>query len=106
MPDTWRRRPVCALYSIRDSSRPTPISPWRMRRPWRCPGGEDYELCFVSPPGVTDPWAEEFQARFGTGLTRVGHVEEGTGVEVVGGADGQEHVSGGFDHFSFREGSC
>jgi len=65
-------------------------------------GGEDYELCFVSPPGATDPRAYEFHSRFGTGLTRVGHVEEGTGVAVVGAADGQEHVSGGFDHLSLR----
>ena len=69
-------------------------------------GGEDYELCFVSPPGVTGPWADEFQERFGIGLTCVGHVEEGTGVEVVGTTEGRDHVSGGFDHFSSREGSC
>ena len=69
-------------------------------------GGEDYELCFVSPPGVTGPRANEFQERFGIGLTRVGHVEEGTGVEVVGEAVGRDHVSGGFDHFSSRGGSC
>jgi thiamine-monophosphate kinase len=69
-------------------------------------GGEDYELCFVSLPGVTGPRASEFQERFGIGLTRVGHVEEGTGVEVVGEPVGRDHVSGGFDHFSPREGSC
>ena len=69
-------------------------------------GGEDYELCFVSPPGVTGPLVNEFQERFGIRLTRVGRVEEGTGVEVVGAARGRKHVSGGFDHFSSREGSC
>ena len=69
-------------------------------------GGEDYELCFVSPAGVTGPRADEFQERFGIGLTRVGQVEQGTGVEVVGTADGRESVSGGFDHFSFRERPC
>jgi thiamine-monophosphate kinase len=67
-------------------------------------GGEDYELCFVSPPGVAGPRASEFQGRFGIGLTRVGHVEEGTGVEVVDEAAGQGYVSGGFDHFSSRDG--
>lgn len=67
-------------------------------------GGEDYELCFVSPPGVTVPWANEFQERFGIGLTCVGHVEEGSGVEVVG-AVGPEQLSGGFDHFASGEGS-
>ena len=67
-------------------------------------GGEDYELCFVSPPDVTGRWTDEFQERFGIGLTRVGHVEEGTGVEIVGAADGQDSVAGGFDHFSSLEG--
>ncbi len=67
-------------------------------------GGEDYELCFVAPPGVTGPWADEFQEQFGIGLTCVGHVEEGTGVEVVGTTDGQDPLTGGFDHFSAREG--
>ena len=69
-------------------------------------GGEDYELCFVSPPGVTGPRADEFQEHFGIALTCVGHVEEGTGVGVVGTTDGQDHLTGGFDHFSAREGSC
>ena len=69
-------------------------------------GGEDYELCFVSPPGGTAPRADEFRERFGIGLTRVGHVEQGRGVEVVGAAGGREPVGGGFDHFSLREGSC
>ena len=68
-------------------------------------GGEDYELCFVSPPGVTGPRADEFQERFGIGLTCVGHVEEGTGVRVVGSTDGQDHFTGGFDHFSARRAS-
>ena len=67
-------------------------------------GGEDYELCFVSPPDVTGRWADEFQERFGIGLTCVGHVEEGTGVEIVGGADGQDSFIWGFDHFSSLEG--
>jgi thiamine-monophosphate kinase len=69
-------------------------------------GGEDYELCFVSPPGVTGPRADEFQEHFGIALTCVGHVEEGTGVGVVGTTDGQDHLTGGFDHFSAPEGSC
>jgi thiamine-monophosphate kinase len=63
-------------------------------------GGEDYELCFVSPPDVTGPRANEFARRFSLGLTRVGYVEEGTGVEVVGASEGGDHVSSGFDHFS------
>jgi thiamine-monophosphate kinase len=67
-------------------------------------GGEDYELCFVSPPDVTGPRADEFRDRFGIGLTRVGRVEEGTGVRILDAADGQDSVTGGFDHFSSLEG--
>ncbi len=52
------------------------------------------------------PRADEFQEHFGIALTCVGHVEEGTGVGVVGTTDGQDHLTGGFDHFSAREGSC
>ena len=69
-------------------------------------GGEDYELCFVSPPGLSGGRADEFRERFGIGMTRVGHVEEGTGVEIVGSSVGREYDTGGFDHFSSREGSC
>ena len=69
-------------------------------------GGEDYELCFVSRPGATGARAEEFRERFGVELTRVGHVEEGTGVEVVGATAGEDSATVGFDHFSSREGSC
>ena len=69
-------------------------------------GGEDYELCFISPPDVARARADEFQERFGIGLTRVGHVEDGTGVEIVGSGDGRGDVDGGFDHFASREESC
>ncbi len=67
-------------------------------------GGEDYELCFVSPPDVTGLRADEFRERFGIGLTRVGRVEEGTGVRVLDAADGKDSGTGGFDHFSSLEG--
>lgn len=36
-------------------------------------GGEDYELCFVTDPGVVDP--EYFASKYGLSLTRVGTVE-------------------------------
>lgn len=67
-------------------------------------GGEDYELCFASPPGVTGPRVGEFRERFGIALTRVGHLEEGSGVEIVGVGDAPRGVAGGFDHFSSRGG--
>jgi thiamine-monophosphate kinase len=61
-------------------------------------GGEDYELCFVAPPGLVD--ASALGARLGLPLTRVGRVEEGEGVWLQG-ADGSVRPAGrgGFDHF-------
>jgi thiamine-monophosphate kinase len=73
-------------------------------RPLAMSGGEDYELCFVSPPDVTGRRAGEFEERFGIGLTLVGQVEEGTGVEIVGGAEEGDGFPGGFNHFSSGEG--
>jgi thiamine-monophosphate kinase len=69
-------------------------------------GGEDYELCFVSPPDVTGGRSDEFQERFGIGLTCVGHVEAGTGVEILHAGGGQNSATGGFDHFSSLGKSC
>jgi thiamine-monophosphate kinase len=63
-------------------------------------GGEDYELCFASRPDVTGRRSDEFQERFGIGLTCVGHVEEGAGVEILDEGGGLDGVDGGFDHFS------
>lgn len=62
-------------------------------------GGEDYELCFVTDPGVVD--VEYFRRRYGLHLTRVGRVEEGSGVWLQG-VDGEERrlERGGFDHFA------
>ena len=61
-------------------------------------GGEDYELCFVTDPGVVDP--EYFERRHGIVLTRVGTVSEGEGVWLLD-ADGSLRCAerGGFDHF-------
>jgi len=61
-------------------------------------GGEDYELCFVTDPGVVDP--NYFEERFGIRLTRVGTVSEGSGVWLQEG-DGtvREVDAGGFDHW-------
>lgn len=61
-------------------------------------GGEDYELLFVTAPGVVD--VAYFEDRFGLNLTRVGHVLEGEGVWLDRG-DGvpQPLERAGFDHF-------
>lgn len=64
--------------------------------------GEDYELLLAAGPGSLEPLAEEFSVRFGLALTRVGRVEEGHGVHLVGPGDAGPRPleSGGFSHFS------
>lgn len=61
-------------------------------------GGEDYELCFVTDPGIVD--VAYFAERFGLRLTRVGTVSEGAGVWLMS-SDGEseELGRGGFDHW-------
>ena len=61
-------------------------------------GGEDYELLFVTDPGVVD--VDLFAKRFGLDLTCVGHVLEGEGVWIDHG-DGEPRPleRAGFDHF-------
>ena len=61
-------------------------------------GGEDYELLFVTDPGIID--VARFEDRFGLDLTCVGHVFEGKGVWLDHG-DGEPRPLGraGFDHF-------
>lgn len=62
-------------------------------------GGDDYELCFVTDPGVVD--AEYFRERLGILLTRVGRVEEGEGVWLERPDGGVERLArGGFDHLA------
>jgi len=62
-------------------------------------GGEDYELLLTLRPGLA-PRASALSARLGIRLTRVGVVEEGSGVEIVDPA-GHPVLPGrtGFDHF-------
>jgi thiamine-monophosphate kinase len=45
-------------------------------------GGEDYELCFAAAEGAVEALADEFRETFGVPLTRVGVVEEGSGVWI------------------------
>jgi thiamine-monophosphate kinase len=63
-------------------------------------GGEDYELCFAAAPGTVTPLVPEFEQEFGTRLTRVGWVEEGSGVFRAT-AEGERQPLGlaGFQHF-------
>ena len=62
-------------------------------------GGEDYELCFVTDPGVVD--APYFAERHGLVLTRVGTVAAGSGVWLQE-PDGSRRMltEGGFDHWA------
>ena len=61
-------------------------------------GGEDYELLFVTDPGVVD--VDYFEGRFGLDLTRVGHVLEGQGVWIDSGVGTPQPLErSGFDHF-------
>lgn len=62
-------------------------------------GGEDYELCFVTDPGVVDP--AYFEERYGLALTRVGSVTEGSGVWLRSSSGEETRLErGGFDHWS------
>ena len=49
-------------------------------------GGEDYELCFTAPRGA--------RIDLDSGVTKIGEVVAGEGVEIMNGPDG-----GGYDHF-------
>lgn len=62
-------------------------------------GGDDYELCFVTDPGVVDP--DYVKRRFGLEVTRVGRVSEGEGVWLAQ-TDGEvtSLPAPGFDHFA------
>jgi thiamine-monophosphate kinase len=61
-------------------------------------GGEDYELLFVTDPGVVD--VAYFEGRFGIDVTCVGHVLEGEGVWIdLGDGAPQPLERAGFDHF-------
>jgi len=63
-------------------------------------GGEDYELCFAAAVGAVEPVADEFRETFGVALSRVGFVEEGSGVWIRD-ADGRVAPLGvhGYQHF-------
>ncbi|HUF75452.1 MAG TPA: thiamine-phosphate kinase [Longimicrobiales bacterium] len=62
-------------------------------------GGDDYELCFVTDPGVVD--VAYFRERYGLVLTRVGRVEAGEGVWLERPDGSVERLArGGFDHLA------
>lgn len=64
-------------------------------------GGEDYELCFASPPRTdTRRSLGAFRRRFGVDLTHVGRVVNRSGLWIVD-PDGKRHSVAelGFEHF-------
>jgi thiamine-monophosphate kinase len=67
-------------------------------------GGEDYEVCVTAPPGALGPLASRFEEEFGIPLSRVGEVEEGMGVHLLGSQEGTEFPEGAFTHFGGGEG--
>jgi len=73
-------------------------------------GGEDYELLLTAPVGTVGPVAAAFEREHDLPITRIGRVEDGTGVGWEGpGSETLSDDSGrgpahGFDHFSDRGG--
>jgi len=64
-------------------------------------GGEDYELLAALGPGFTAAAREAFEREFGVGLTRVGRVTEGSGVEWLDERGSvRQPPAEGFDHFA------
>ena len=70
-------------------------------------GGEDYELCIVSPPRALEGLDVAFEKRFGVRLTQVGSVQSGEGVSLEARDESfRDAGGGGFDHFFPKEPSC
>lgn len=70
-------------------------------------GGEDYELCFVTDPGVVD--VEYFRERYDLEVTRVGSVVapqagEEPSVRIRSASGATREARGGFDHWAERGG--
>lgn len=68
-------------------------------RPWALHGGEEFEIAASAPAGSIDPHVDAFEARFGIPLTRIGSVEEGSGVVGLGDRGAEPIARGAWDHF-------
>lgn len=67
-------------------------------------GGEDYEVCFSVSPGVLDHHVSSFREEFGIPISRIGRIQEGAGVKLLGADGTQTPLDGGFSHFHGTEG--
>jgi thiamine-monophosphate kinase len=65
-------------------------------------GGDDYELLFSVPPGILEAIAPRFTEEFELDLTRVGSVNEGSGVCWIGAGGGpvDPPARAGYEHFT------
>ncbi len=65
-------------------------------------GGEDYELLAALPPQALERAGRSLVERFGTRLTEIGEITEGTGVVAVRGDAEEPLEPKGWDHFAGR----
>jgi thiamine-monophosphate kinase len=68
-------------------------------RLWALHGGEEFEIAACAPPGSIGPLVAEFESRFGIPLTRIGSVDEGSGIVGHEGRTEGPIAPGGWDHF-------
>lgn len=62
-------------------------------------GGEDYELCFTAADAAVESIRTRFAETFGSTLTRVGTVQQGSGVLERRGSRTRAVEQGGYQHF-------
>ena len=63
-------------------------------------GGDDYELCFTAPAGA-EAAVRAAAAAAGTGVTRIGTIVEGRGVQAIDALGGEWHPARrGHEHFA------
>jgi thiamine-monophosphate kinase len=65
-------------------------------------GGEDYELLAALPPEAVEGARRTLVERFGTRLTEIGSIVEGTGLVAVRGEVEEPLEPRGWDHFAPR----
>jgi thiamine-monophosphate kinase len=96
-----KRSHVGAMLAV-DSLPAGPIlakQPLDIRRRFTLAGGDDYELCFTTPPARRDAVLAAALA-CGTAVTRVGSIEDAPGLRLVDAGGAPLHLQvASFDHF-------